>query len=466
MARRRLSPVVVAIVLLAAFSGPTAASPSMPTVDSAKPEPASAFLCSVSGRVTTPPLATAAVAKPASDLRIALGRLLGEHAYLVMEAMRAAAQDRPDFDALDSGLEGNSRALASAIASVYGDDAGAAFSPIWQQHIDAMFAWARATAGNDTVAKHAALAEMQDYRAKFGAFLKGANPRISGDAEAHALQLHLDQLTSFVGMDYEQAFATERAAYSHMFDFGDHLARQIVAQFPDRFPDGKVAFSPSTTLRLTLGRLLGEHLVLAAEAMRSGLLERVDAAAAAAALGANGADLAAVVGKVFGADAQGAFADVWGLHVKAYLDYIDAVREGDAAGRQTALDSLHTYHRTLADFLHGAIPSLSVADLESLISHHVSALVSQVDAAAAGDHARAVTVTREAYAQMFEVGDALGTGIAAQFPERFGDVRDLPPTDTATRTDAPIAVLLGLLFLGVAIATRWTTNRSRYVRRL
>ena len=416
MTRRRMAGAITAAALAVALTGPAAASPSRPDLNQ-------------------PPAPGAA--SPASDLRIALGRLLGEHAYLVMEAMRAASQQRPDFDALDDGLDANSQALRTAVASVYGDAAGAAFQPIWQSHIDAMFAWARATASNDTAAVEAALAQMQDYRKKFGAFLTEANPKISGDAEAHALQLHLDQLTSFLSQDYDQAFATERAAYAHMFDFGDHLARAIVAQFPDRYPDGKAAFSPRTTLRLSLGRLLGEHLVLAAEAMRSGLLERVDAGAASTALDANSADLAAAIGKVFGADAQKAFADLWGQHVKAYLEYIEAVRNGDAGARQSALASLHNYHMTLAEFLHGAIPSLSVADLESLISHHVAALVNQVDAVAASDHVRAVTVTREAYAQMFVVGDAIGSGIAAQFPERFGDVKDVPPTNTLPASQPP-----------------------------
>jgi hypothetical protein len=439
MTRRRTVGPIVAIALVVGITGQAAASAARPTPRS----PA------VLGAPT-----------PASDLRIALGRLLGEHAFLVMEAMRATAQNRPDFDALVEGLTANSQALGGAIASVYGDAAGTAFGPIWQQHIDAMFAWARARTANDTAAADAALAQMQDYRTKFGAFLTGANPHLSGDAEAHALQLHLDQLTSFVTMDFERAFATERAAYSHMFDFGDDLARAIVAQFPDRYPDGAVAFSPRTTLRLSLGRLLGEHLVLAAQAMRAGLVERADASAAAASLDANSADLSAAIGKVFGTDAQKAFAEVWGRHVTSYLRYIDAVRDGDVAARQAALGSLHTYHVTLAEFLHSAIPSLSVSDLESLISHHVAALVNQVDAAAAGDHVRTVTVTREAYAQMFVVGDALGNGIAAQFPERFGDVKQVPPTNTAPidPNTEPVGVLLlvlvGALLLVVSIAIR------------
>ena len=417
------------------------------------------------GHVVTVQTDAPAAATPASDLRIGLGRLLGEHADLLMATMRSAADGAPDTDALLGGLDANTQDLQAAIASVYGDPAGTSFRPIWQRHIDAAIAWAKASKTGDQNSAAAALQEMAQYRTDFSTFLSGANPKISGDAEIHALQLHLDQLRAFVDKDFDGAFATEHAAYTHMFDFGDDLARAIVAQFPDRFPDGTVAFSPRTTLRLTLGRLLGEHLVLAAEAMRAGLVQRADASAAASSLKANSTDLAAAIGRIFGEPAQVAFADLWGRHVDTYLQYIEAVRTQDATARQATLASLHSYHVQLAAFLHGAIPKLSQADLEALISHHVTALINQVDAAAAGDHVRTVAVTREAYAQMFVVADALGNGIADQFPGRFDDVKAIPPTDTvpeAGTDQSPVDMPLELAASGtlaIVALVMWAIQR-------
>jgi hypothetical protein len=381
--------------------------------------------------VVSPP---AAAPTPASDLRIALGRLLGEHAFLLMAAMRATAQGTADAEALVAGLDANTQELRAGIASVYGDAAGEGFDTIWQRHIDASLAWASAAQAGDSTAANAALAHQADFASAFHQFITGANPKVSADAELHAVQLHLEHLKAVLEEDYEKAFATQRVAYAHMFDFGDELAKAIVAQYPDRFPDGAVAFSPRMTLRLTLGQLLGEHLVLAAAAMRAGLVQGADASAALNSLDANSADLADAVGRIFGEDARVAFADLWAKHIETYVAYIEAVRTSDAAARQAALESLHGYHVTLAKFIHGAIPGLSQADVEGLISHHVSALISQVDAAAAGDNVRAVTVTREAYGQMFVVGDALAAGIADEFPDRFGDVKKIPPTNTAPET--------------------------------
>ena len=137
-------------------------------------------------RVPSAPAATA------SDLRLALGRLLGEHAYLAMEAMRAAAAERADLQALVGGVDANTDDLAAAFADVYGAQAGEAFRGLWQVHIDALEAYARARAADDTAALDAATASLDGYRTSLSQFLAGANPAFSGDAEAHALQLHLD----------------------------------------------------------------------------------------------------------------------------------------------------------------------------------------------------------------------------------------------------------------------------------
>lgn len=433
-------------------------------------QPRLAFPCSILGSTNGAPagrsprdpgsaVAALAGSLSASDLRFALGRLLGEHAYLTMEAMRAAAANRPDLNALIGGLDANTDELTAAIGDVYGPAAGPEFKRLWQQHIDALIAFAKARASGDESTAAAAEASMTTFRSAFNTFLAGANPHLSGD-EAHALQLHLDQLTSFVGMDYDQVFATERAAYSHMFELGDSLAEAIAAQFPDRYAGANVALSPRTTLRLDLGRLLGEHLVLAAEAMRAGLDARPDSDAAAASLGANAADLAALIGRVYGPDAQSQFNELWGRHIDAYLRYIDGVRSGDAARRTAAFDDLKGYPTTLAEFLHNAAPALSVRDLETLISHHATALINQVDAAAAGDHERSVAVTREAYAHMFKVGDALGTAIADQFPDRFQDMKDSPATSMSEAGAPSVTVQYAVPLIALWLATLVVVLRS------
>ena len=434
-------------------------------------QPRLAFLCSIVGSASVAhggrsprgegsAVAAAAAVASASDLRFAFGRLLGEHAYLTMEAMRAAAANRLDVSALIGGIDANTDELTAAMSGVYGPPAGVEFKRLWQQHIDALIAFAKAKAAGDPSAVDAANAAMADFRSAFSKFLAGANPHLSGDAEAHALQLHLDQLTSFVGMDYVQVFATERAAYAHMFEFGDSLAAAIAVQFPDRYAGARVALSPRTTLRVARPKPAICVTSLAAEAMQAGLDARPDSDAAAASIGANAVDLAALIGRVYGPDAQSQFNELWGRHIDAYLRYIDGVRSGDAARRIAAFDELRSYATTLAEFLHNAAPALSVRDLETLISHHVTALINQVDAAAAGDYERSVAVTREAYAHMFKVGDALGTAIADQFPNRFKDLKAAPATSTVYVGAATVPFRFAVPLIALWLATLVMVLRS------
>jgi hypothetical protein len=430
------------------------------------------FACSIADTtiavaLSNPAPAAAAPANiSASDLRITLGRLLGEHAYLLMEAMRAAASDRPDLNALASGLDANTADLSAAIETVYGQAASATFERLWQQHIDAAIDWSAARGDNNVSDVQSAEASMADYRTRFSRFLADANPHLSGDAEAHALQLHLDQLTSFIGMNYDQVFATERAAYAHMFEFGDSLAEAIAAQFPDQFTGARLVMSPRTSLRLDLGRYLGEHLVLAAEAMRAGLGAQQGSGAAAASLAANSDDLAALIGRVYGSDAQARFDRLWTRHIDAYLAYIEAIRSQDATKRSAALDELHGYHDRLARLIHELVPALRIRDVKPMIGHHVTALINMVDATAAGDHERSVDVTREAYAHMFDVGDALGNAIADQFPDRFADLKAAPATSTGSEpavvpaaSQIPVAALLVGIWPIAFVCIMWGLRR-------
>jgi hypothetical protein len=406
--------------------------------------------------------------KPATTLRLTLGRLLAVHAFLTMEGMRAVALHAPERDAITESLGQNTDDLANAIGSVYGQSAHDAFRPLWQSHIDALMAYADDASRGDETAAAQAKQQLATFRVELSQFLKGANPQLSGAAEAAALQMHIAQLTAYVDGDFSGAMATGRAAYSHMFELGDHLAKAIATQFPRRYPGRSVAFSPKAELRVALGKLLGEHLVLSAEAMRSGMADTPDAAGTRDALAANTRDLGSWIASLYGASAGTAFDEIWTRHIDAYLAYIAAVKTKDTAGQQQALERLHTYHVQVAEFLTAANPKLDRAEVEELIRRHVESLIAQVDAYAAGDYRRSVNVVREAYDHMFVVGDVFAEATAAQFPDRFSDVEEIPPTDTAIEIDRPAqdasaAATVAFLAALAALAV-WARRRPRSAR--
>jgi hypothetical protein len=197
--------------------------------------------------------APADLSSPAAGLRVALNRLLAEHASLAMEAMRQGVDtgdlSDPEFTAAAGALAGNTDDLTAAIESVYGADAGAAFRTQWEAHIGFFVDYTVGVATDDDAAKSAALDELAGYREDFAAFLDSAT---GGNAPAgpvsDALQAHVDQLVAaldtYADGDFEAAYAAEREASAHMFMTGEVLAAAIAGQFPDQFPTGPI---PSDT---------------------------------------------------------------------------------------------------------------------------------------------------------------------------------------------------------------------------
>ena len=416
--------------------------------------------------------------RPATELRVTLGRLLGEHAFLVMETMRAGALGRGEQAALGSALDDNTAELTAAVSSVYGDAGGTRFGELWSEHVDLLVAYAEARGADDGAAAEEARTGLEAYVRDFSRFLAEANPELRADAEEEALDLHIDQVTAFADADYARAYASQREAFRHMFDLGDHLALAMARQFPERFPDGAIAFSPRSDLRLTLDRLLGEHVVLSAETMRAGVTDGPDFDAGREALAANSADLAAAVGSIYGSAAAEQFGAVWGQHVDAYILFVEALGADDEDARAASLMELHGYHEQLSQLLAAVNPQLEAGAVGDLIRRHVQGLISQAEAAAAEDHERSVAATRDAYDGMFVVGAALADAIAAQFPERFEDLRELPATSTgeSVRTSegqraagltlafALFIAAFAMLGLGVRRAPAGTRRRARRPR--
>ena len=198
------------------------------------------------GAATTSPTETTAptgpsVTSPAADLRVALDRLLGEHAMLAVFAMQKGAQGGKDFNAIAAALDENTVALGDAIGSVYGDEARDGFLKLWRDHIGFFVEYTQAAAAGDQAGKDAAIQKLDGYRQAFAEFLAGANPNLEAGPVADLLQQHVNQLTAaldtYLAGDFAEAYTQIRQAYEHMYGTGDALAGAIVAQFPDNFAD-------------------------------------------------------------------------------------------------------------------------------------------------------------------------------------------------------------------------------------
>jgi hypothetical protein len=179
----------------------------------------------------------ATVGSPAAELQSTLSTLLQEHVYLAGIATGTALSGG-DLEAPAATLDGNSVRLADAVASVYDRPAGDAFLELWRKHIGFFVDYTTARATNDTDGMDKARADLDGYRADFGAFLASANPNLTKEAVAEELLPHIQTLLAAIdaqaAKDPSQYDKLAEAA-SHMPMTGKVLASGIAQQFPGRF---------------------------------------------------------------------------------------------------------------------------------------------------------------------------------------------------------------------------------------
>ena len=185
--------------------------------------------------------AQATTTQSASDLRVTLDRLLGEHALLAMFATQKGFDGDKDFKAIAASLDRNSVALADAIGSVYGPAARKEFlngKLKWRAHIGFFVDYTVGLAKNDKAMQNKAVGNLEGYIQSFSAFLAKATglppAAVRASITEHVNQLK-GQIDAYAAGNYTQAYRLMRQAYAHMYMTGDTLAGAIVKQSPGEF---------------------------------------------------------------------------------------------------------------------------------------------------------------------------------------------------------------------------------------
>ena len=370
--------------------------------------------------------AAIAVESPSADLRITLDRLLAEHAALAMLATQKGFSGDRDFKAIAAALDQNSVELADAIGSVYGDEARTEFLDgqfKWRAHIGFFVDYTVGLAKKDKAMQKKAVNDLQGYIGSFSGFLAKAtglpNNAVRTSITEHVMQLK-GQIDAYAGGRYTPAYSTFRNAYGHMFMTGDAIAGAITEQSPEKFTADDTT-EASVDLRANLGRLLGEHAVLAMAATQKGLSGDKDFKAITGALDRNSVELASAIGSVYGDAAKKEFLDgnsKWRAHIGFFVDYTVGVAKKDPAMQKKAVNDLMGYVESFSAFLAKAT-GLPNDTVRMSINEHVMQLKGQVDAYAAGDYGEAYRLFREAYAHMYMTGDALAGAIVKQNSDDF-----------------------------------------------
>jgi hypothetical protein len=190
-----------------------------------------------------PPDASASLQEPSWRLRSALDRLLGEHVALAVAALRAGGTMAPDFAATADALNGNTKDLAGAIGTLFGDPAGQQFLALWADHVDHLVMYAAGAAANDDGRRQAARAGLHDFEGKLAAFLDSAtSSKVPATDLAKALTAHDDMLTqqvdAFVRKDFRQAHELAFDTYQDMFGMSRRLSDAFGEQVAAKLPKG------------------------------------------------------------------------------------------------------------------------------------------------------------------------------------------------------------------------------------
>jgi hypothetical protein len=106
-------------------------------------------------------------------------------------------------------------------------------------------------------------------------------------------------------------------------------------------------------------------------------------------------------------------------HYGAVKEYMTAAYAANKAGKEAAVDKIKANATEIAGFLSSANPNLPKETLVSLLFAHGGHHIAQIDAFAVKDYAAEAQVWSAMNEHMLMIADALGKGIAKQFPTKF-----------------------------------------------
>ena len=358
------------------------------------------------------------VGSPAAELRADLTALLQEHAILLGMASAATTAGADPAPATAS-LDENSVALGAFFTGLYGAPAGPAFLDAWRRHTAGLLAFAAVAPSGDKPAMDKAKNELVPIQEEIATVVNAANKQLTTEALTESLDAYARSMqTAIVAQAKNDGTAPSKLkeAVDEMAQPAMFLTSGIVKLTPDSFSG---AFdSTGAAMRAELSSKLQEHTYLAGLA-GARIVAGGDPEPVTDALEENSLELARAFGTVYGDDVQRRFLGLWRQHIDFVVDFAEAAEAGDTAGTDKARRDLDGYRSAFAEFLAEVNPNFASEDVEDALDVHVDSLLAAVVAEAANDPAR-VEKLKEAAAHMPETGLYLATGIARQFPAKFG----------------------------------------------
>lgn len=177
----------------------------------------------------------------AAGLRVTLNNLLREHVTTNLTVTYAII-DKAPANKMQAALDAqtaNAVAIANAVGSIYGDDAKAAITTPFVDHLTQSNNYAKAVLAGDTAGEASSLAALQTNLRQIADVFHSVIPSLSSDTLYGALNDH-EALMNKVAVayqsgDYTMAYQLEDQALTQISGGADAIAGGILAAKPDSF---------------------------------------------------------------------------------------------------------------------------------------------------------------------------------------------------------------------------------------
>lgn len=356
--------------------------------------------------------ATLADGTAASDELVAqLQTLLSHQATLTSRLTRATLAGDPRFvEAADNALVRSITDLRRALTPVVGARAARRASSQWEHRTQALFQYATGIRDDAPQVRRVARRQLDRGIATQATMLSElSDGRVAVDAATAALDRYVDhqiaQAETFADDDHRRSYELQQAAFSDTFPVAAMTARGGV-DVPRR--------TPTDRLRIALTMLLGAHVELAIDTMRTGASGADDFEAAAAALDANTAELTEAIDALFGPRRARDFNEVWADHIDLFMDYTIAVVEDDAAVKREVRAEVDRVARRFGATLEAATNGrVDGAALRRVILEQEQQLADQIETFADDDLDAAHGISYQAYVHIRHAADELAADFAA-----------------------------------------------------
>ena len=175
----------------------------------------------------------------AATLHQDMRTLWSDHVIWTREYIVAAVGNQPDQQAAATRLMKNQEDIGAAVATYYGQPAGAKLTELLKAHISIAVDLIKAAKAGDTAKQQQADRLWHRNAEDIADFLSKANPNWPRATLVTMMNTHLstttDEVVARLTKNWEQDVRAFDAVYRHILMMSDALSEGIIKQFPNKF---------------------------------------------------------------------------------------------------------------------------------------------------------------------------------------------------------------------------------------